>query len=47
MNLVGTGFCNAFFLFFNIFGIVSKNVSNGGLSDNLIRLSESFGNLSW
>lgn len=38
---------HAFFLFFNIFGIVSKNVSKGGLSDNLIRLSESLGNLSW
>lgn len=54
MNLVGTGFCNAFyigktcfFLFFNFFGIVSKNVSKGGLSVNLIRLSESFGSLSW
>lgn len=38
---------HAFFLFFNIFGIVSKNVSKEGLSDNLIRLSESLGNLSW
>lgn len=53
MNLVGTEFCNAFyigktcFFFFNIFGIVSRNVSKGGLSDNLGRFSESFDNLSW